>query len=62
MFYIWKREMGSAWQLVESSESEAYIAQREQELRKSQGGGRLASWGTAYKVTDYEMTGDELTK
>ena len=62
MFYIWKREMGNPWQLIESNEDEAYIKQREQELRSAQGGSRLGSWGTAYKITDYEMTGDELTK
>lgn len=62
MFYIWKRETGKPWELIESSEDEEYISKREQEMRMQQGGSRLASWGTAYKLTDYNMNDEERNK
>ncbi len=59
MWYAWKKELGSEWQLVYSTESEEEIRAKEAELRRNLGGNRLTSWGTAFKVTDYELSDEE---
>ena len=59
MWYAWKRELGKEWTLIFSTDSEEEIKEKEKELRREQGGNRLASWGTAFKITDYELSDEE---
>jgi hypothetical protein len=64
MWYAWKKEMGSEWKLVYSTESEEEIKAKEAELRRNQGGSRLAAWasGAVFKITDYELSDEEKKK
>ncbi len=57
MWYLWKNETSSGWQLLESSEDEEYIKGREKELGAglAMGVGAFRAMCTKYMVTDHDL-------
>ena len=57
MWYLWKNETNSGWQLLESSEDEEHIKNREKELNAglATSVGMFRSMCTKYMVTDHDV-------